>query len=141
MFLGVISYVIGIFMEAVIPRYGWFRYLNPVCTFYSCSHEHHKYVALKGPFNKKENAFIVIMANSAATSAMATEVLAARVLFYKILPKGLAPMLLIAASQLLGYGIAGLMRRKLSLRALQKCPNECISSSSHSRISFQDAIP
>ena len=35
MFLGIISYVIGIFMENVIPRYGWFRYLNPVRTSYS----------------------------------------------------------------------------------------------------------
>ena len=118
MFLGIISYVIGIFMENVIPRYGWLRYLNPVRTSYSRPYRHHTHFASKGPFNKKENVFIVIMAASAAHSAMATEVLAARVLFYKIVPKGLAPMLLLSASQLLGYGIAGLMRCRFSLRAL-----------------------
>ncbi|KAG1830315.1 OPT oligopeptide transporter protein-domain-containing protein [Suillus variegatus] len=40
MFLGIISYVIGLAMETFIPRHGLLRYLNP------------------GPFNKKENAFI-----------------------------------------------------------------------------------
>jgi len=30
MFLAVISYVLGIFMETVIPRRGFFRFLNPV---------------------------------------------------------------------------------------------------------------
>ncbi|OJA09369.1 hypothetical protein AZE42_08545 [Rhizopogon vesiculosus] len=58
MFLAVISYVLGVFMETVIPRRGLFRYLNP------------------GPFNKKENAFVVIMASASANSALGTEVLA-----------------------------------------------------------------
>jgi hypothetical protein len=118
MFLGIISYVIGIFMENAIPRYGWFRYLNPVRTFYTRPYRHCTPFASKGPFNKKENAFIMIMAASAAHSAMATEVLAARVLFYKIEPKGLSPMLLLSASQFIGYGIAGLMRCRFSSRAL-----------------------
>jgi hypothetical protein len=118
MFLGIISYVIGIFMENVIPRYGWFRYLNPVRTSCSRSYGHCTLFASKGPFNRKENAFIIIMAASAAHSAMATEVLAARVLFYKIAPKGLSPMLLLSASQFIGYGIAGLMRCMFSSRAL-----------------------
>jgi hypothetical protein len=30
MFLSVVSYVLGIFMETFIPRRGLFRYLNPV---------------------------------------------------------------------------------------------------------------
>ncbi|OJA14928.1 hypothetical protein AZE42_10911, partial [Rhizopogon vesiculosus] len=58
MFLAIISYVLGVFMETVIPRRGLFRYLNP------------------GPFNKKENAFVVIMASASANSASGTEVLA-----------------------------------------------------------------
>ena len=33
MFLTVISYVIGVSMEIAIPRWGWFRYLNPVCVY------------------------------------------------------------------------------------------------------------
>jgi hypothetical protein len=30
MFLGIVAYVLGIFMEAIIPRRGILRYLNPV---------------------------------------------------------------------------------------------------------------
>lgn len=30
MFLAIISYVIGLAMEVLIPRRGWLRYLNPV---------------------------------------------------------------------------------------------------------------
>ncbi|KAH9057304.1 OPT oligopeptide transporter protein-domain-containing protein [Lactarius vividus] len=92
MFLAVISYVFGTAMEALIPSWGWFRYLNP------------------GPFNKKENAFIVIMASAAANSALGTEVLAVQRLFYNITPNGAASIFLLFSSQLLGYGIGGLMR-------------------------------
>ncbi|KAI0268601.1 OPT oligopeptide transporter [Gloeopeniophorella convolvens] len=92
MFLAIITYVVGIFMEAIIPRWGWFRYLNP------------------GPFNKKENAFIVIMASAAANSALGTEVLAVQRLFYNITPNAAASIFLLFSSQLLGYGIGGLMR-------------------------------
>ena len=107
-------------MEAVVPRFGWFRYLNPVRIIYSCSYTRHIDSALKGPFNKKENAFIIVMASSAANVAMATEVFAARALFYNILPKGLPPMFLLTATQLLGYGIAGLMRREFFQAYLMK---------------------
>ncbi|KAH9176674.1 OPT oligopeptide transporter protein-domain-containing protein [Lactarius sanguifluus] len=92
MFLAIISYVLGIAMEAFIPSWGWFRYLNP------------------GPFNKKENAFIVIMASAAANSALGTEVLAVQRLFYNITPNGAASIFLLFSSQLLGFGIGGLMR-------------------------------
>ncbi|KAH8995631.1 OPT oligopeptide transporter protein-domain-containing protein [Lactarius akahatsu] len=92
MFLAIISYVLGIAMEAFIPTWGWFRYLNP------------------GPFNKKENAFIVIMASAAANSALGTEVLAVQRLFYNITPNGAASIFLLFSSQLLGFGIGGLMR-------------------------------
>jgi len=58
MFLAVVSYILGVSMETFIPRRGLLRYLNP------------------GPFNKKENAFIIIMASASAKSALGTEVLA-----------------------------------------------------------------
>ncbi|SRR6266702_151684 len=110
MFLAIISYVLGIAMEAVIPRWGWFRYLNPVCA--CCSPLSDLFTRCKkGPFNKKENAFIVIMAGAAANSALGTEVLAVQRLFYNITPNGAASIFLLFASQLLGYGIGGLMRR------------------------------
>ncbi|EIM81122.1 OPT oligopeptide transporter [Stereum hirsutum FP-91666 SS1] len=92
MFLAIISYVLGIFMETFIPRRGVFRYLNPF------------------PFNKKENAFIVIMAGAAANSALGTEVLAVQRLYYNITPNAGASIFLLFSSQLLGYGFGGLMR-------------------------------
>ncbi|KAG2157254.1 OPT oligopeptide transporter protein-domain-containing protein [Suillus clintonianus] len=92
MFLAIISYVIGFAMETFIPRHGLLRYLNP------------------GPFNKKENAFIIIMASAAANSALATEVLAVQRLYYNITPNAGSSIFLLFSSQLLGYGIGGLMR-------------------------------
>ncbi|KAF8150696.1 OPT oligopeptide transporter protein-domain-containing protein [Crassisporium funariophilum] len=95
MFLAIISYVLGMAMETVIPRHGFFRYLNP------------------HPFNKKENAFIVIMASAAANSALGTEVLAVQRLYYNITPNPGASIFLLFSSQLLGYGIGGLFRSVL----------------------------
>ncbi|KAG1827141.1 OPT oligopeptide transporter protein-domain-containing protein [Suillus subaureus] len=92
MFLAIISYVIGLAMETFIPRHGLLRYLNP------------------GPFNKKENAFIIIMCSAAANSALATEVLAVQRLYYNITPNAVSSIFLLFTSQLLGYGIGGLMR-------------------------------
>ncbi|KAF9246167.1 OPT oligopeptide transporter protein-domain-containing protein [Melanogaster broomeanus] len=92
MFLAIISYVIGFAMETFIPRHGFFRYLNP------------------HPFNKKENAFIIIMSSAAANSALATEVLAVQRLYYNITPNAASSIFLLFSSQLLGYGIGGVMR-------------------------------
>ncbi|KIK55154.1 hypothetical protein GYMLUDRAFT_76698 [Collybiopsis luxurians FD-317 M1] len=95
MFLAIISYVLGMGMEAFTPRVGPFKWLNP------------------HPFNKKENAFIVIMASAAATSALGTEVLAVQRLFYNTTPNGAASIFLLFSSQLLGYGLGGLFRGSL----------------------------
>ncbi|KAF8071803.1 OPT oligopeptide transporter protein-domain-containing protein [Lyophyllum atratum] len=95
MFLAIISYVMGMSLATVIPSHGIFRYLNP------------------HPFNKKENAFIVIMASAAANSALGTEVLAVQRLFYNITPNPGASIFLLFSSQLLGYGIGGLFRSVL----------------------------
>ncbi|KAF8833285.1 OPT superfamily oligopeptide transporter [Paxillus ammoniavirescens] len=95
MFLAIISYVIGFAMETFIPRRGLLRYLNP------------------HPFNKKENAFIIIMASAAANSALGTEVLAVQRLYYNLTPNAAASVFLLFSSQLLGYGIGGVMRSTL----------------------------
>ncbi|KAJ7678971.1 OPT oligopeptide transporter protein-domain-containing protein [Mycena polygramma] len=92
MFLAIIAFVLGKAMENVIPTFGVFGYLNP------------------HPFNKKENAFIVIMAGAAANSALATEVIAVQRLYYNITPNPASSIFLLFASQLAGYGIGGLFR-------------------------------
>ena len=95
-FITVISYVLGEAMAFGIPRKGAIgRLLNP------------------GPFNSKEHAAIVIMASAAATAAVATEILAAQSLYYNMDPSPAAAVFLVISSQLLGYGIAGLLRGTL----------------------------
>ncbi|KAJ6531964.1 OPT oligopeptide transporter protein-domain-containing protein [Mycena capillaripes] len=95
MFLAIIAFILGKAMETVIPTWGPFSYLNP------------------HPFNKKENAMIIIMAGAAANSALATEVLAVQRLYYEITPNPGSSIFLLFASQLTGYGIGGLFRSVL----------------------------
>ncbi|KAK9388446.1 OPT superfamily oligopeptide transporter [Lipomyces mesembrius] len=95
-FLTVVGYVLGEAMAFIIPRRGAVgRFLNP------------------GPFNSKEHATIVITASAAATAAVATEILAAQKLYYNMDPSPAAAVFLVISSQLLGYGIAGLLRSVL----------------------------
>jgi hypothetical protein len=63
------------------------------------------------PFNHKEHAAILIMSSTAAHSAMATEVIAVQRLWYTKIPNAAVCIFLIFSSQVLGYGIAGLMRK------------------------------
>lgn len=72
----------------------------------------------QGPFNKKENAFVIIMASAAANSALGTEVLAVQRLYYNITPNAAASIFLLFSSQLLGYGIGGMMRCMYSSKRL-----------------------
>ncbi|MCJ1378457.1 hypothetical protein MMC17_001556 [Xylographa soralifera] len=95
-FLTVIAYVLGEGLAFIIPRWGLVgRFLNP------------------GPFNSKEHAAIVIMASAAAAAPVATEILAAQKLYYNMDPPAAAAVFLVISSQLLGYGIAGLLRQTL----------------------------
>ncbi|KKA16614.1 isp4 a membrane oligopeptide transporter, partial [Rasamsonia emersonii CBS 393.64] len=92
-FLTVIAYVLGEGMAYAIPRRGWIgRLLNP------------------GPFNAKEHAAIALMASAASQSALATEALAVQQLYYGGYPSHAAGVFITLSSQLIGYGIAGLLR-------------------------------
>jgi hypothetical protein len=83
-------------MAVVIPRRGALgRFLNP------------------GPFNMKEHAAITLMASAASQSALATEALAAQDLFYGGYPSKVAGVFIVITSQLIGYGLAGLLREVL----------------------------
>ena len=80
-------------MSYIIPRKGVIgRFLNP------------------HPFNMKEHAAITLMASAATQSALATEALASQQLFYGGYPSHAAGVFIVLSSQLLGYGIAGLLR-------------------------------
>ena len=83
-------------MALFIPRWGPVgRFLNP------------------GPFNKKEHAAAVIMASAASVSALSTEALAVQRLWYGGYPSQGAGVFITLSSQLIGYGIAGMMRETL----------------------------
>ncbi|KAI0063813.1 OPT superfamily oligopeptide transporter, partial [Artomyces pyxidatus] len=92
LFLLLISYFLGNFMAWAIPNKGLFKYLNP------------------GPFNSKGSD---IQCSTASVSSQASEIVAVDNLYYdKRLNAGLAIFTLLA-SQLLGYGFAGILREFL----------------------------
>lgn len=94
-FLTVISYVMGNAM-ALLPRSGKIgQFINPHA------------------FNSKEHLAIVIMSGSASGAASATEVLATQKLYYGVIPNPVVAILLLFSSQLLGYGMAGVLRKSL----------------------------
>jgi len=66
-----------------------------------------------GPFNIKEHAIIVVMANVSFSVAYATDIILAQVVFYRQDFGLLFQMLLTISTQSLGYGIAGMMRKFL----------------------------
>jgi hypothetical protein len=83
-------------MAILIPRKGAVgRFLNP------------------HPFNGKEHAAITMCASAGAVSALATEAFAAQALYYGGYPNKGAGIFITLSSQLLGYGVAGLMRETL----------------------------
>jgi hypothetical protein len=91
----VISYVLALLLE-YIPKWGLLgRWLNP------------------HTFNHKEHAAILIMSSTAARSAMAAEVIAVQRLWYNKTPNAAVCIFLIFSSQILGYGVAGLLRKIL----------------------------
>ena len=66
-----------------------------------------------GPLNSKEHLAIVIMSSSASGAAYAAEVLATQKLYYGIVPNPVVTILLLFSSQLLRYGMAGVLRKSL----------------------------
>ncbi|KAM5530628.1 hypothetical protein V8D89_015697 [Ganoderma adspersum] len=95
LFCLIIAYLLGTAMHSMMPTTGYWRYLNP------------------GPFNIKEHTAIVIMASTASTVAVAMEIIAALDLFYNIKLNPALAIFQIFASQMIGYGIAGLLRNLL----------------------------
>ncbi|KAH9833309.1 OPT oligopeptide transporter [Rhodofomes roseus] len=88
----ILSFALGNAMHAVLPSKGIFRWIN------------------SGPFNIKEHAAIVIMASTASTSATAIQVIAVQELFYNHTMDAGVAIFTLLASQLVGYGFAGLLQ-------------------------------
>ncbi|KAL0579510.1 hypothetical protein V5O48_002503 [Marasmius crinis-equi] len=104
LFLQIIAYILGVGLEVVIPGPGnvtpglktrdtaFWRFFNP------------------GPFNLKEHVAITIFASTASESALAISIFAADSLYYNISPNAGVGIFTLIGSQLLGYGMGGLMR-------------------------------
>ncbi|KAF7339054.1 Oligopeptide transporter 3 [Mycena venus] len=104
LFLQIFAYILGVLMQEIIPgpgneRYGYktpnnafWRFMNP------------------GPFNLKEHVAITIFASTAAGSALAISIFAADDLYYNIQPNAGVGIFTLIGSQLLGYGLGGIMR-------------------------------
>ncbi|KAJ7643023.1 peptide transporter MTD1 [Mycena polygramma] len=104
LFLQILAYILGVLMQEIIPgpgntRYGFktpdnafWRFMNP------------------GPFNLKEHVAITIFASTAAGSALAISVFAADDLYYGIQPNAGVGIFTLIGSQLMGYGLGGIMR-------------------------------
>ncbi|KAG0092652.1 hypothetical protein BGZ92_009116 [Podila epicladia] len=108
------SYPVGQFMARVLPtrRYNLFGIhftLNP------------------GPFNVKEHVLITIMANCGAGTAYAVDIIVIQRVFYKQDFGFLANLLLILTTQLVGYGMAGILRRYLVYPAAMIWPANLVT--------------
>ncbi|KAF5655389.1 peptide transporter [Fusarium sp. NRRL 25303] len=96
MFLTVLAETLGTGLAHIIPRWGRIgRLLNP------------------GPWNRKEHTAAVLMASAASVSALSTEALTVQKLWYGGYPSVAAGIFVTLSSQLIGYGVAGMMRSVL----------------------------
>ncbi|KAJ7245016.1 OPT oligopeptide transporter protein-domain-containing protein [Mycena haematopus] len=105
LFCLIIAYVLGTAMHSVMPTRGLWRYLNP------------------GPFNLKEHAVITIMAGTASNVAVGMEIIAALDLFYDLRLNAAVAIFQIFATQMVGYGIAGILRTFLVYPTYAFYPN------------------
>lgn len=104
LFLQIIAYILGVVLEEIIPgpgnpheglrfgENGFWRFMNP------------------GPFNIKEHVAITIFSSTAAESALAISIFAADDLYYNINPNVGVGIFTLIGSQLIGYGLGGMMR-------------------------------
>jgi hypothetical protein len=80
-------------------------------------------------FNKKEHSAMCIMVAAAAATPEAMMVLAVQKLYYNINPKPIVGILLILSTQMLGYGVAGALRKTLVYPSVMLYPTNLPTAS------------
>ncbi|CAF2776029.1 unnamed protein product [Rotaria sp. Silwood2] len=95
-----LSHLLGKLMEKILPRrnfkiFRWYFSFNP------------------GPFSVKEHCIITTMAATGAGTAYAIDVVTIQRLFYKRTINPAIGIIFVITSQVLGYGMAGIMRKFL----------------------------
>ncbi|KAF7341740.1 Oligopeptide transporter 3 [Mycena sanguinolenta] len=104
LFLQILAYLLGVVMQELIPGPGNTRYTfkTPDSAFWRFMNP--------GPFNMKEHVAITIFASTASSSALAISVFAADDLYYGLQPNAGVGIFTLIGSQLMGYGLGGIMR-------------------------------
>ncbi|KAF9993079.1 hypothetical protein BGZ79_002319, partial [Entomortierella chlamydospora] len=80
-----------------------------------------------GPFNVKEHVLITVMANCGAGTALAVDIIVIQRVFYKQDFGFIANLFLIITTQLVGYGMAGILRRYLVYPASMIWPSNLVT--------------
>ncbi|EIM86127.1 OPT oligopeptide transporter [Stereum hirsutum FP-91666 SS1] len=121
-FLLIVTYFVGKLWEKAIPQKGILKWINP------------------GPFNIKEHAAVIIMASTASSSATAIQVISVQDLYYnnKVNP-GIAIFTLLA-SQLIGYGFAGLLQEALVYPSICFWPANIMSANMFQALHFDGGL-
>ncbi|CAG8674105.1 9240_t:CDS:2, partial [Gigaspora rosea] len=94
------SYIAGKWLEKILPTKNfrirnWEFSLNP------------------GPFNYKEHACVAAAANAGGVAAYAVDIISIQELFYDTKVNFIVGFLLMVSTQMLGYGLAGFLRKHL----------------------------
>ncbi|CAJ0894025.1 11034_t:CDS:10 [Entrophospora sp. SA101] len=115
-FVLLVSHVLGKWMSNVLPTkqiqiYNWKFSLNP------------------GPFNIKEHVCIAVAAAAGGGTAYATDIIAIRQLFYGDSANFLLGILLLLSTQMIGYGLAGFLRKYLVRPANMLWPSNLVFAS------------
>ncbi|CAG8491960.1 2461_t:CDS:10 [Ambispora leptoticha] len=110
------SYVLGRWMARILPNKnysigGWQFNLNP------------------GPFNVKEHVCIYVATNAGGITAYAMDIIAIQELFYNQHVGFFVGMLLLISTQMLGYGLAGFLRKYLVRPANMIWPSNLVFTS------------
>ncbi|KAG6898080.1 hypothetical protein C0992_006000 [Termitomyces sp. T32_za158] len=104
LFIQIIAYILGRVLEEIIPGPG-----NPLPGLKTKDNRFWRFFN-PGPFNLKEHVAITIFASTAAESALAISIFAADDLYYGLHPNVGVGIFTLIGSQLMGYGLGGIMR-------------------------------
>jgi len=103
LFIQIISFILGRTLEYIVPGPSELALLKTSDSAFWSFMNH-------GRFNMKEHVAIVIMSSTASSSALAISIFAAQELYYLVPTNAGVGIFTLIASQLIGYGMAGIMR-------------------------------
>ncbi|KAL5526996.1 hypothetical protein ACEPAF_8725 [Sanghuangporus sanghuang] len=117
LFLQIIGYIFGKVLEEIIPGPG-----NPSARLQMTDNRFWRFMN-PGPFNIKEHVAITIFSSTAADSALAISIFATDELYYNLEPNIASGIFTLIGSQMIGYGLGGMMRSFLVYPTYMVFPN------------------